>query len=265
MSLWQILILAVVQGITEFLPISSDGHLVVVAEYLKKQGTNPDLSSVVISLHMGTLLSILVYYWKRILTLLTEHRRVIGLIIIATIPAIIVGLPIKKYAEHWLESPLLAGICLPITGLFLLWGERQPLGKEEYHALPWWKALLIGCAQATAILPGLSRSGSTIPTGLALGLTRESAATFSFLMAIPALLGAGVLECLHVLKDGDFTPGAAPRDLVIGAVVSFLVGLGAIDVLIRTLQKGRLRWFAVYCILLGIAVIIWQLTKSSSV
>jgi undecaprenyl-diphosphatase len=170
----------------------------------------------------------------------------------------------KKFAEHWLESPLLAGICLPLTGLFLLWGERYSEGKKEYTHLSWWKALVIGCAQASAILPGLSRSGSTIPTGLALGMSRESAATFSFLMAIPALLGAGVLESLKIYLKGDFTPGAAPRDLLIGAVVSFLVGLVAIEILMRVLQRGRLRWFAIYCILLGAVVLVWQLRKPAT-
>jgi undecaprenyl-diphosphatase len=260
MPLWQILILAVAQGITEFLPISSDGHLVLLANGLNQSAENLDVSSVVIALHMGTLASIVVFYWHKLWRLLTEDRRVIGLLIVGTIPAVLLGVPIKFLGEKAiLESPLLAGLMLPVTGLILLWGASAKPGDQDYRQVSWQKALLIGLAQAFAILPGISRSGSTISTALRLGLTRESAASFSFLLAVPALCGAGVLEVVKILKKGDLQPGAQPLDLVLGAVLSFVVGLGALWVLVKMLERGRFSLFAWYCIFLGAAVTAWQI------
>jgi undecaprenyl-diphosphatase len=261
MPLWQIVVLAVVQGITEFLPISSDGHLVLTANVLNQTASQLDVSSVVIALHMGTLASIIVFYWHRLWALLREDRRLIPLLIIGTIPAVILGLPIKLLAEkEILENPLLAGLMLPVTGLALIWSSRRPPGKTDYRQLNWREATAIGVAQAAAILPGLSRSGSTIATALGLGLTRQSAATFSFLLAVPALAGAGVLELVKVARKGDFQPAAAPVDLGIGIVISFVVGLGALWVLVRMLERGRFAMFGWYCILLGVGVTVWQLS-----
>jgi undecaprenyl-diphosphatase len=261
MPLWQVLVLAVVQGITEFLPISSDGHLVLFANLLNENTENLDVSSVVIALHMGTLGSIIVFYWQRLWALVRQDRRVIPLLIIGTIPAVLLGLPIKLLAEKAiLESPLLAGLMFPVTGMLLIWSSGRPQGKVDYRQLSWKEAAAIGAAQAAAILPGLSRSGSTISTALGLGLTRESAATFSFLLAVPALAGAGVLEVISILKEGDFHPAVAPLDLTLGVVVSFVVGLAALWVLVRMLERGRFAIFGWYCIALGIGVTIWQVT-----
>jgi undecaprenyl-diphosphatase len=259
MPLWQVVVLAVVQGITEFLPISSDGHLVLFANLLNSNTENLDVSSVVIALHMGTLGSIIVFYWHKLWALLQQDRRVVPLLIVGTIPAVLLGVPIKFLAEKAiLESPLLAGLMLPVTGLLLIWSSRRPPGKLDYRELTWKEAVAIGAAQAAAILPGLSRSGSTISTALGLGLTRESAATFSFLLAVPALIGAGVLETLKILKKGDFQPAVASLDLTIGVALSFVVGLAALWVLVRMLERGRFAMFGWYCIALGIAVTIWQ-------
>lgn len=265
MPLWQILVLAVVQGITEFLPISSDGHLVVLASFLNHSAENLDVSSVVIALHMGTLASIIFFYWQRLWRLLSEDRRVIPLLIVGTIPAIVVGGPIKAFAEkEILESPLLAGLMLPVTGLLLLWGAKSPPGNQDYHSLSWKNTLYIGMAQAAAILPGLSRSGSTISTALRLGLTPSSAASFSFLLAVPVVAGAGILELLKVLLKGNLQPSAEPWHLALGAVVSFVVGVCALWVLVRMLERGRFAVFAWYCIALGVAVLFWQATKLAS-
>jgi undecaprenyl-diphosphatase len=262
MPLWQVLVLAIVQGITEFLPISSDGHLVVLASLLNQGAEQLDVSSVVIALHMGTLASIIVFYWHRLWCLLTTDRRVFPLLIVGTIPAVVLGLPVKMGAEKAiLESPLLGGLMLPVTGMILLWGLRSPPGNDDYRQLSWNKTLCIGIAQAFAILPGLSRSGSTISTGLRLGLSRQSAATFSFLLAVPAIAGAGVLEALKVLRKGDLNPAANPLHLIAGVVVSFVVGLCALWILVRMLERGRFGVFAWYCIVLGVIVTAWQISK----
>lgn len=252
-----LLLLALVQGIAEFLPISSSGHLIVLGNWLGgSEGALPDLNDVNIVLHLGTLGSIVVFYWRRVLKLLTDDRRVIWLMFIGTLPAIFVGLPLKLMFEHLLESPLVAGLLFPVTGLVLLWTLRLPQGELDYRKMSWRDALIIGGCQAVAILPGLSRSGSTIAAGLTRGLNRASAATFSFLLAIPAILGAGVLEGIDLLKEGK-SVSVPIVQLLIGAAVSFVVGLGAIWLLNRWLQTGKLAVFAWYCILLGVVVVTW--------
>jgi undecaprenyl-diphosphatase len=257
-SLWQVLVLAVVQGIAEFLPISSDGHLVIVAPLLFGQSESPPgLLGVSIALHIGTLGSILLYYHKRIARLLAQDRRTIGLILVGTIPAGLLGIAIKLWAERLVESPLLAGLMLPVTGAALLWSSRQPAGSTEYNAMSWRDSLVIGICQAAAILPGLSRSGSTIAAGLGAGLTRPAAVTYSFLLAIPALAGAGLLEVLSIVAKGS--PPVPLTWLFAGGTVSLVVGLTALWSLERVLQRGWLHWFGWYCIGLGAVVIAWQL------
>ena len=259
-SWWQVVALAVVQGITEFLPISSDGHLAVVRPLLFAGGVAPESFDLTIVLHLGTLGSILVYYRRRIARLLGEDRRVIPLLIVGTLPAVALVLVSKvlldDQLEHVLESPLLAGFMLPVTGGVLLWSLGRG-GEREYRDLTWIDSLIIGACQATAILPGLSRSGTTIASGLSLGLTRPAAATYSFLLAIPALAGAGCYEAFKQFREGGelSTP---PILLAMGAAVSFAVGLGAIALLERLLLRGQLKWFGWYCIALGIVVILWQ-------
>jgi undecaprenyl-diphosphatase len=260
-DLWKVLVLAVVQGIGEFLPISSSGHVVVMAALLKESPDALDVADLNIVLHLGTLLSILVFYHRKILRLLSEDHRVIGQLVLATIPAVLVGLPLKKMLGWVLSDPLVAGCMFPVTGVVLLLASQLPEGATDYRRMTWRQALAIGCAQAVAILPGISRSGSTISAGLRVGLKRESAATFSFLMAIVAIAGAGVLETLDILKSESYHPSATPLNMLIGAGVAFIVGLASLWVLVRLLERGQLKVFAWYCIALGIVVVSWQLLK----
>ena len=257
-SLWQILVLAVIQGIAEFLPISSSGHLVVAAALLSQgDPTKLEVADVNIVLHAGTLLAILVFYWHRIWRLVLRDRRTAAMVLVASIPAAIVGVSIKLFAEHLIENPLLAGLMFLVTGAMLLLTARLPRGWEEYPHMSWATAWWIGCAQAFAILPGVSRSGATICTGLAMGLTRESAATFSFLIAIPAIGGASLLEMRQLLAGATLqTP---LWHLAVGAAVAFVVGLISLTGLIRILQRGGIYRFAWWCIPMGIAVVVWQL------
>jgi undecaprenyl-diphosphatase len=261
MEYLRIIILGIVQGITEFLPISSDGHL-VVADQIVKAFSSEQLSTqnlvVTIILHMGTLAAILIVYWREILRLLTSDRRVIGLLIVGTIPAAAVGLLLDKYFEDYLVNPLLTGCLLPLNGLLLLWIDRQAQGDQSYQTMSYRQALLIGICQAFAPLPGISRSGTTIAGGLAVGLRREAAATFSFLLAIPAISGAGVLGLIKLVTKGTQNM-PAPGVLVLGTVVSFVVGWGALLLLLRLLRAGRLDALGYWCIALGLGVIVWQL------
>lgn len=264
-ELWQVLILAALQGITEFLPVSSDGHLAIVEPWLFCPGASPPNSlDLTIVLHLGTLASILVYYRQRILRLLGEDRRVVGLILVGTVPAVLVVLGAKALFddrfEAWLKSPFLAGLFLPVTGVALLWAARRKGGSLEYQQLTWSDSLLIGSAQAAAILPGLSRSGSTIAAGLGLRLSRSAAATYSFLLAIPALAGAGCYEALKAIRH-PAPLSTSGNNLLVGAIVAFAVGLVALRMLERFLIAGRLQYFAWYCIVLGLIVMVWNWPK----
>jgi undecaprenyl-diphosphatase len=259
LSLVHILLLAIVQGLAEFLPISSSGHLVVVDSVLTALGrpAPKQLLEVSIVLHLGTLVSIVVVYWRRIWRLLGSDWRVIPRLVVGTLPAVAIGLPLKMLAPEVLENPLVAGLMFPVTGILLIWAARQEPGDLDYPELSYRRVLVIGLFQAAAILPGLSRSGTTIVAGLLVGMGRTSAATFAFLLAIPAILGAGVLEGADMVQAGGST--AEPSVLLAGFLVSAVVGVIALAWLIRLLERGRLDWFAYWLIPLGLAVTVWQL------
>ena len=220
----------------------------------------PESAELNIVLHFGTLLAIVIYYWKRILALLTSDRRVIPMLIVGTIPAAVIGIIVKKNFEDFLISPTLAGFMFPITGLMLIALHRMKEGDDEYAKMNMVTVILIGCAQAFALLPGISRSGSTIVAGSLLGLKRDESMTFSFLLAIPAILGATVLELKDIFDAGGKT-STEPWILLMGTAIAFGVGLVALRCLDGLLKKGKLHWFAWYLIPLGVAVVAWQLLK----
>jgi undecaprenyl-diphosphatase len=262
MSLLQILVMGVVQGITEFLPISSDGHLVLTAAIFQAFG-HPlhELLDVEIVLHAGTLATMIVFFWPQIMQAVRQDWRVIGLIVVGTIPAVLIGLPAKKFGPHVLESPQLTGPMLIVNGIVLLWAIRRPVGERTYQGLSWREVLIIGTAQALAILPGISRSGSTVAVALALGLRREAAANFSFLLGIPAIGGACTLSLLKLAGAGGGLQ-TNKSYLLAGAVVAFVVGLGAVRWLIAWLVQGRLHWFAYWCFAVGAGLAAWQVIKA---
>jgi undecaprenyl-diphosphatase len=260
-SLWQVVVLAVVQGITEFLPISSDGHLLLVAAWMQGGSAAKETHDLTIVLHLGTLLSILVYYRRQTADLLTRDWRTIGLIVVGTLPAVALGLPLKMTAwgEALLNSTLLAGLMLPVSGIILLLAGRIAPREGTYREMQWLTAFWIGVAQAFALLPGLSRSGSTIAAGLALGLARPQSATFSFLLAIPAIAGAGVLGGVHLARNPQFS--TPPWQLAVGAGISFVVGIFALSWLNHWLAQGRLHLFGWYCIAVGLVVLGLEVTR----
>jgi undecaprenyl-diphosphatase len=264
MSTLEVILLAVVQGITEFLPISSDGHLAVANALLQALGwpAAPDQLEVTLALHLGTLAAVFVFYRREIQRVLFAERRAIPPIIIGTIPAVIFGLAIEKglptdWHDWLLQSPLLAGFGFLVTAAILWWGTHARGGEGGYPGVRPGQALAIGLLQASAILPGVSRSGTTIAGGLATGLRREDAAAFSFLLAIPAIGGAGFLKIIDALQAGR-TSTPLPQ-LALGFAVSMIVGIGALALLLRWLKGGRLSLFVYYLVPLGLAVIAWQL------
>ena len=248
------IILAIVQGVAEFLPISSSGHLVILGALMRDVEESATLE---IILHTGTLGSILIIYWRRILRLLSSDRRVIPLLIVGTIPAVVIGLTIKMNFESILKNPLLAGFMLIVTGgLLIILGRMKP-SEGDYQSMSLRDAFIVGCFQAVAILPGISRSGSTILGGRLMGLRNEDSVTFSFLLAIPAILGATVLAVRDLLEPqtADSPPAHSISELAVGALVALVVGIFALKWLIGWSRQDRLHWFAWWCIPAGLAVI----------
>ena len=256
--MYKILILAAVQGIAEFLPISSSGHLVILGALLEALSSSVselgESATLEIILHAGTLGSILVVFWKRILNLVTSDRRVLPLLLIGTVPAAIVGLTIKSQFSTLLTNPTLAAAMLLMTGCMLVVLGRLSPRDGCYTGLNWRAAAIIGCFQAFAILPGISRSGSTILGGRLLGLKNEDSVTFSFLLAIPAILGASLLAIKDIWQQASAgeTLEFSIIELAVGASVSFLVGVVALTWLIGWSRKDRLHWFAYWCFPAGL-------------
>ena len=245
-----LLILAVVQGIAEFLPISSSGHLVIIGDWLGELNETPTLEIV---LHAGTLGSILVVFWRKIIRLLTKDRRVITLLVVGTIPAATVGICIKRFLPEMLRSPTLAGGMLMVTGVMLIGLGLLRERDGSYQRVSLAAAFLVGCFQAFAILPGISRSGSTILGGRLMGLKPEDSVTFSFLLAIPAIAGATILTLFDLWRSVQegIPIGHGPVELIIGASLSFAVGVFALRWLLDWSREDRLHWFAIWCLPAG--------------
>lgn len=249
-----VIVLGLVQGISEFLPISSDGHLVIAAQILN-WFFGHDVAAgkdVEVLLHLGTLGSIVVVYARDIWQS-RRDLRLWGLIALATIPAVIVGLTLEDWFDQVFDSALAAGFGLLITAALLGLGQALERGGYSEKTLPWPAMVLIGCFQALALLPGVSRSGCTIVAGLLTGMDRISATRLSFLLALPVTAGAIGLTGLRLLQKGTLPVAGGP--LLAGVAVSFLVGCVALQGLIRLVTQRRLHWFAMYCAIAGLVTI----------
>jgi len=257
MNWLQALILGIVQGITEFLPISSKGHLAICSSFCGLD--NPENAmAFVVFLHFCSLLAIVVVFSKEILQIFTAKRiNIILWIIIGTIPAVIIGSIFKHKVESMFspERIYLVGIALIVNGIILLIGEHGAWGISQIplERIGVKKSIIIGIIQTIAFIPGISRSGSTISGGLICGLEKRDAVIFSFFLAILAILGAAVVE----LKDfSKFTASVQPIPILIGGIASFLFSIVALNILIRVVIKGKLYYFSIYCFLLGAIVLI---------
>lgn len=298
-AMWlTVMLLAVVQGIAEFLPVSSSGHLVILGSLLNEQLetglTDADNMLLNVALHFGTLLSILFVYRKDLTGVVLNPKLCLA-IIIATIPAAVLGLAFKHQLEAAFSTPLLVGCCLLVTAAFLAIGQKYGAATRPLGELRLRDALVVGVFQSFALLRGISRSGSTIAGGLLTGLRREDAAAFSFLIAIPVIGGATVLlgkdlweasqrpaavrsespaaestaaeatgtESTASAGESAFRSGISGRItlpmLAAGVVVSGLVGIAALKSLVKLIVQRRLHWFAWYCLAVGLATIVWQL------
>jgi undecaprenyl-diphosphatase len=261
---WQAVLLGLVQGLTEFLPVSSSGHLALAEAFFRVPGAGVAFA---VLLHAGTLLAIFFVFPDGIRRLVLGFfaaarspwrpppaARLFFHVVIATIPGGLVGLFLEDRIEAAFANPAAVGSLLLVTALILFSTRRTGPGTGE---ITWKIALIIGCAQAFAILPGISRSGTTIATALLLGIARPSAAEFSFLASMPLILGSLVLE-LPELRESSLSGGLLP--LVAGFLTAFGVGWFALRWLVALVQRGGLYRFAPYCLLAGITAIVLSRT-----
>jgi undecaprenyl-diphosphatase len=265
MPIYQVIVLALVQGITEFLPISSSGHLALIPWFLG--WTDPGLTFD-IALHVGTLLAVLVFFfrdWVQIAAQgfgltwgkdseLRQNRFLLWYLAIATIPAAVFGLLFDRYAEEEWRSPLLIGSMLVLIGLLMWVAESAGKRKKDMSGVTFTDSALIGVSQALAIVPGTSRSGITIATGLFRDLDRPAAARFSFLLATPIIAGAAGSKLYHMLKHGGI-PADMRTPFALGIAISALSGCLVIAFFLKYLQRHTLRVFILYRVIFGILVI----------
>ncbi len=253
-------VLGAVQGLTEFLPVSSSGHLVVLPWLLRWR--DPGLAFDV-ALHIGTLLALVLYYWKDWLAMLASlgggrprELRLLGLLVVASVPGAVIGVLFEKQAESLFRSPLLIALAMGTLGVVLWVFDRVGGQSTTMEGLTFTDALLIGFSQALAIIPGVSRSGSTITVARILGVERESAANFSFLMATPIIAGAGIVEGRKIVQIG-MSPG-----LFVGFGAAAIFGLAAIWMLIRFVRVRSYAAFAVYRVVAALFIISFFLARA---
>jgi len=272
-SVFQALFLGVLQGATEFLPVSSSGHLVLVPWLLGWPSPGLAFGAVV---HWGTAAAVIVYFWRDWLAIARgvwrslggrpgdpsasmRHRKsggapagdaiLLWLIVVGTVPGVLLGFFLEDFFERMFARPVFAAVFLLVTAALLAASERLGRRERDLEDLGFLDAVLIGVGQALAIFPGVSRSGSTIATGLARGMKRQPAAHFSFLLATPIILGAGLLKVVDLVQSGGL--GAHAATLALGFTASAVVGLACVHFLLRYLRSRRLYPFAIYCAVFG--------------
>jgi undecaprenyl-diphosphatase len=275
MTVFESFILGLVQGLSEFLPISSSGHLALLQHYFGIDGDR--VLTFTVLLHLGTLIAVFIAYRQIIWGLIKElclfiaeiftgkgfhlkknNTRKLGvMIIIASVPAAIVGLLFDDYVEAAFTSIIGIGACLMITGALLFVAEQISSGKRDLSKANFRNSFVIGLFQAIALLPGISRSGSTIVGGLLLGFTRELAVTFAFLISIPTVLGAVVLEIPDVIEQGFTGDLLAPS--IVGVFMAAVAGFAAIKIMIKLVTGKKLYIFSIYTWVIGVVVIIIEL------
>ena len=260
------LILGIVQGLTEYLPVSSSGHLAIASNFFGINGEDSLMFTVAV--HVATVLSTLVMLWKEIDWILkglfkfemnAETKYALN-ILVSMIPVGIVGLFFKDKVEEAFGSGLLVvGVMLLVTAVLLIFSfYARPRQKERLSLRD---AFVIGLAQACAVMPGLSRSGSTIATGLMLGNKKEMLAQFSFLMVIPPILGEALLDILKAVKGEDVMGGVGMLPLCVGFMAAFISGCFACKLMINIVKKGKLVYFGIYCAIVGLAIMLYQLSQ----
>lgn len=279
MDWFEALILGIVQGLAEYLPISSSGHLEIFSQILGLKMSGADSLQFDLVLHVATVLSTIVVLWRRFVPLCTsfftlrrdENTTYVGKLLLSCIPVGIVGLFFKEeissffgVSEDGGNNLLTVGICLCVTAFLLAFAHF--FRNKEFRSnarsgrnISWSDAFIIGIGQAIAVLPGLSRSGTTIATGIILGDKREQVAQFSFFMVIIPILGEALLSLVKILKaaPGEIDSPVGVLPMIIGFMASFIVGCLACKWMISLVSRGKLVWFSIYCLAVGILCICW--------
>ena len=265
MSWFEALVLGLIQGLTEYLPVSSSGHL-AIGQALFGMNDGADNLMFTVAVHVATVLSTVVILWSEIDWVLkglfkfkmNDETKYVLNIIVSMIPVGVVGLLFKDQVEEIFGSGLLVvGCCLLITAALLTFSYYAKPRQKEHISMK--DAFIIGIAQAIAVLPGVSRSGSTIATGLLLGNKKESLAQFSFLMVIPPILGEALLDVLKMMKGENVMGGIETLPLMVGFVAAFLAGCVACKWMISIVKRGKLIYFGIYCSIVGVVTIICSL------
>lgn len=255
MEIYQALILGIIQGLTELLPVSSSAHLTIIPMIFK--WSVPEAFDV--ALHFGTLLAIIIFFFKDWLELIkggynyaikkekTTQGKMFWYIVLATIPGGVIGYILDHFCEDYLKNPIIIAIALIVMGIILYIVDKKAKSKVKYEDMNLKQTFLIGLSQALAFIPGVSRSGVTITTARTMGITREAAAKYTFLLSTPIVFAATVLK----FKDFVFN-----LPFVIGVISSFLVGLLVIKFLLQYLKKGSFKAFAIYRVIVGLLIIL---------
>jgi undecaprenyl-diphosphatase len=260
MTIFETIVLAIVEGLTEFLPVSSTGHMIIASSLMGIE-SNSFVKLFTVAIQLGTILSVVVLYFKRFFKSFDFYFKLLT----AFIPAVIFGLLFSDKIDDLLESPLTVGISLLLGGIVLLfvdkWFKNAPIDDADQISYP--TAVLIGIFQCLAMIPGVSRSGASIVGGMSQKLTRKAAAEFSFFLAIPTMFAATAKKLFDFYKDGHTINSQELNLLIIGNVIGFLVALIAIKSFIGYLSKNGFRIFGIYRIIIGAIIIILLLSGQS--
>ncbi len=269
MEWWQALLMGIVQGLTEFLPVSSSGHLMIFRELL---GVDADgFLDFTVLVHFATVLSTIVVFWSAIWKILkgifkfryNDETDYFLKICVSMIPVAVVGFFFKDFVEGLFgDSLLIVGVCLCVTAVLLTlsdcFADKVGVRNHYRNGISWWQAFVVGLGQACAVAPGLSRSGTTIATGLLCGVRRDSMAQFSFLMVLIPIVGEQLLGLLEMAGGGEsFGSGLGAAPLVAGFLGAFIAGLAACKAMVALVRRAKLRWFALYCLLVAVAIFIF--------
>ena len=262
-AIWKSGILGIVQGLTEFLPVSSSGHLTLLQMALGFDAEDGGMTFINVMMHLGTLVAVIVVFRRQILALFKKPFKTLLMLIVATVPAGVVGLLLSDTIDELFSGPrglAYLALCFAVTGLILIVCELIAFRQKRQRPLGWGSSIAMGLMQAVALFPGISRSGSTIVAGTVAGARREEVASFSFMMSIPVILGSFVLELAGGIKDvvqqqpSFFTGIGAPEivGMAIGVILSAVFGFLSIKLMLKVIRKANYIWFTVYLVCLSL-------------
>ena len=271
MDFIQTIIIAIVEGLTEFLPVSSTGHMIITQNLLGVPKGDPFVHAFTFIIQFGAILSVVCLYWKHFFQMRTKEEfqaklKFYGLLIVGVFPAVVVGLLAKKSGllDWLLDSVTVVAITLVLGGVFMLFCDRLFNATDKTNEVNWKRAFKIGCFQCLSVIPGMSRSMSTIVGGMQQGLTRKRAAEFSFFLAVPTMAGATLLDLLEMFKEGtNWATTTNIELLLLGCIVAFIVAIFAMKWFVAFLTKYGFKAFGWYRIIVGLVILVLLATGHS--